>query len=281
MTGNDCYSKIYFRRSGSNESSIRERPHFMDFHLLKARGEGEYPGHIHDKYEMIYVLTGQYRCRINDCEMTLSPRQLLLIKPGDYHQDHFQRGQRHFVLHFELKENLFSQGIAVEDQLIRGPVEGIVQIFHELERESTGRGGDLFSPFLQDALLETLFWRIAREFPPLALSDNFRLYSKKRIFSARLYNLFGESLNKPLPVEQMAGELGMTRRTLSRECRRLLGSSPAELFLDFRLGMAETLLKRGDRSVKEVCHELGFDSPFNFSRAFFRVKGIRPSDITP
>ena len=67
------------------------KPYFLDFHLLKVEQDYEYPGHKHLNYEVIVVLKEHYYCCLNSTELRVSPGQLLIIQPGDIHQDHLKK----------------------------------------------------------------------------------------------------------------------------------------------------------------------------------------------
>ena len=152
------FRKEYVKRPEGLSLSGVIRPRFVNYHRLIVNEDLEYPAHIHDEYELIWVENGPYRCSLNGQELTLQNEEVLVIKPGDHHQDHLHRGQSHFVLHFTLKDPLFAPRILPESQIGTGRLRNAVFLFREMERESsTGQGSDRFSGSLQDALMETLF----------------------------------------------------------------------------------------------------------------------------
>jgi hypothetical protein len=91
-----------FRRPQLADPGVRVRPIFDAYHALRLEGDYEYPRHQHMNYEVILVDRGPYRCELNGEELTLLAGQVLVVKPGDWHQDHLRDGQRHHVLHFRL-----------------------------------------------------------------------------------------------------------------------------------------------------------------------------------
>jgi AraC-like DNA-binding protein len=80
-------------------------------------------------------------------------------------------------------------------------------------------------------------------------------------------------------VEQLAGMMQISKRSLSMKCRALLGDSPAQLFTRFKIQKAVQLLSHTDRPVKEISYELGFENPYHFSRVFRRICGTTPSTL--
>jgi AraC-like DNA-binding protein len=64
---------------------------------------------------------------------------------------------------------------------------------------------------------------------------------------------------------------------LSREFRRAYGESPYGYLMTRRIERAMALLRRGDRSVTEVCFAVGCSSLGTFSSRFTELVGVPPS----
>jgi len=173
--------KERYRRPQQAEMGRRVRPAFEDFHLLRMEGDAEYPRHQHTRYEVIFVERGPYRCELNSTELTLGNGEVLVIKPGDWHQDHLRDGQRHYVLHFRIESAiegvppppLFHDGVSSDVQVCRGAAHaGHLRLLHELGDEANDSAA--YAGAVQDGLLEVLFWRIVRGLSPEVLSVPFR-----------------------------------------------------------------------------------------------------------
>jgi AraC-like DNA-binding protein len=61
-------------------------------------------------------------------------------------------------------------------------------------------------------------------------------------------------------VDQMAAAAGLSRAYFSREFRRAFGESPHSYLLTRRLERAAALLRNTDRSVAEICFDVGLTS---------------------
>ncbi|MER7015243.1 helix-turn-helix transcriptional regulator [Saccharopolyspora sp. NPDC000359] len=81
----------------------------------------------------------------------------------------------------------------------------------------------------------------------------------------------------PLDVEALARGVGMSAGHLSRQFRRAFGESPYSYLMTRRIERAMALLRRGDRSVTEVCFEVGCSSLGTFSTRFTELVGMSPS----
>ncbi|MFI6369902.1 helix-turn-helix transcriptional regulator [Streptomyces sp. NPDC050546] len=82
---------------------------------------------------------------------------------------------------------------------------------------------------------------------------------------------------QPLDVEALARGVHMSAGHLSREFRQAYGESPYSYLMTRRIERAMALLRRGDRSVTEVCFEVGCSSLGTFSTRFTELVGMPPS----
>lgn len=82
---------------------------------------------------------------------------------------------------------------------------------------------------------------------------------------------------RPLSVEEIARGVHMSAGHFSREFRRAYGESPYSYLMTRRIERAMALLRRGDRTVTEVCFEVGCSSLGTFSTRFTELVGMSPS----
>jgi len=77
-------------------------------------------------------------------------------------------------------------------------------------------------------------------------------------------------------VSEIAREVGLSVRHLSRVVRAFTGVSPAEYIEQTRLHRAATLLVKTDDPIKQVAQMAGYTDVHHFTRAFRRVYGCPP-----
>jgi AraC-like DNA-binding protein len=80
-----------------------------------------------------------------------------------------------------------------------------------------------------------------------------------------------------LDVEDMAAAAGLSRAHFSREFRRAFGETPHQYLLTRRLARAAALLRTTDRSVAEICLDVGLTSVGSFTTSFTRTYGMPPT----
>jgi AraC-like DNA-binding protein len=82
---------------------------------------------------------------------------------------------------------------------------------------------------------------------------------------------------QPLDVEALARGVHMSAGHLSRQFKVAYGESPYSYLMTRRIERAMTLLRRGDRSVTDVCFAVGCSSLGTFSTRFSELVGMSPS----
>jgi AraC-like DNA-binding protein len=82
---------------------------------------------------------------------------------------------------------------------------------------------------------------------------------------------------EPLGVDDLARAAGLSRAHFSREFRRTFGESPHAYLLTRRLERAASLLRTTDRSVAEICFDVGLQSVGSFTTSFTRTYGMSPT----
>ena len=85
------------------------------------------------------------------------------------------------------------------------------------------------------------------------------------------------NVEEPLKPDEIAGYLGVSRRTLERLFQRQLGMTPAQKYLEIRLERARLAMLRGSRSLDEVAQSVGFASPSHFIARYKQAFGKTPA----
>jgi AraC-like DNA-binding protein len=155
-------------------------------------------------------------------------------------------------------------------------VEGIEQtlalLFSETERVRCGQR------LLADRLFEVLLLQMLRwllDHPAEGGIQDGLLSGLSHPKLARLLTALHERPGEAWPLEAMASVAGMSRSAFAAEFKAVLGTTPAEYLLRWRISIAQTRL-RGGLPVKTVSDKLGYASASAFSRAFTQVAGVSP-----
>src|SRR5437660_12019043 len=95
----------------------------------------------------------------------------------------------------------------------------------------------------------------------------------------RARDLIRDCYAEPVTLADCAGEAGLSPWHLLRSFRAAFGETPKEFLTRLRLERAQYLLTTTNRSVTDVCFDIGFSSLGTFSVLFKRHVGASPKDF--
>lgn len=93
-----------------------------------------------------------------------------------------------------------------------------------------------------------------------------------------LQRWIAENYRRPLALEDMAAQAGMTVRTLIRHCNRSLGMTPAQYLQRIRVEAAMDALQWTRNPVKQITWDVGYEDVNSFQRLFKRQTGLAMVD---
>ncbi len=98
-------------------------------------------------------------------------------------------------------------------------------------------------------------------------------------FISRFKSLVEERLSdSKLSVEDLAGDMGLSRVQLYRKVKAMTGSTPIDLLRKARLAQAQRMLQESTLSVSEIAYQVGFASPSYFTKCYKDEFGTVPGE---
>ncbi len=91
-------------------------------------------------------------------------------------------------------------------------------------------------------------------------------------------SLMEANYEEPLPTEEIARLVGVSRRQLERLFKQYLNSLPSRYYLELRLVRARQLLQQTSQSILQIGLSCGFSSGPHFSSAYRHHFGITPRE---
>lgn len=85
------------------------------------------------------------------------------------------------------------------------------------------------------------------------------------------------TLDRHVTVEELAETACMSMSTFYRHFRTEFGMTPLQYVTKCRMERAQTLLREANRTVTEVCYDVGFNSVSHFTSKFKEHVGMTPS----
>jgi transcriptional regulator GlxA family with amidase domain len=91
-------------------------------------------------------------------------------------------------------------------------------------------------------------------------------------------SLMEAAIEEPVPLGELTQRTGVSQRQLERLCKRYLGATPAQYYVQLRLERARRMLRQTDMSVAEVAIACGFVSLSHFAKVYRRHYGLSPRE---
>ena len=245
---------------------------------IAVRRFGSFARHRHAEYELLAIQRGTYRARIDGRAVSAAGGTIVVVQPGEEHEDLFAPGVRFTGVGLRLDAAVASPPLLRADapRVLSAPAS-TAALLRGLRREALV--SDQASQGLLDAGAGRLFWELARLVPAADRDPAWAAGDDDHRFLRDLDLAFAAVIAVPVAVRALAGRLGLGPTAFTARCRRLLGLAPAAALRLYRLERARLLLLAGDIAVGEAAARCGFASQFHFSRAFARRYGHPPSAL--
>jgi AraC-like DNA-binding protein len=96
-------------------------------------------------------------------------------------------------------------------------------------------------------------------------------------YVGRALALLHERPAAPWTIEDLSGQVGLSRSALHERFVSLIGQPPVQYLTNWRMQLASRLLLEGRSTVATVAVDVGYDSEAAFARAFKRLVGMPPA----
>lgn len=239
----------------------------------KGRFSWDTQRHCNADYELHMILSGNCVMSVEDQEYALSAGNAIVILPGHYHQplsisNAFQKlSVSFFPFSGKVKESIHDTGAFSVVSLSDAMLQLAFQIIEESAK------GLPFQRDLTGAMLTQLMVYMLRKLsvPESAnapeLSNNWRIDV--------IDNFFSEDLTYGTQM-QLAEQLHLSRRQLSRVMQTHYGTSFREKLQSSRMNRAAWLLRTTDLTIAQVYSDVGYDSEAAFYQNFKSFFGMTP-----
>lgn len=172
----------------------------------------------------------------------------------------------------------FSQMLALAfPEVIVMPLARLAGISHLVETFFAEAGSDApGSKAMADRMCEVVLGYVARHALQDGLCRGGALAAAADPQIAAAVRAIHTRYHCALDLDQLASEAGMSRTRFVRRFRELVGTSPHDYLVTYRIGVAQDLLTRRV-PVKAVAGRVGFATASAFVRRFKEVVGVPPA----
>ena len=247
--------------------------------------------HFHKEFELIYFLEGQGLRIVGDHISNFKKGELVLVGEWLPHlwrnEEGIDKGLNSdfIVLKFpKLLDgvNLFS---LPEFSEIRSLLHNSKQGIH-FSQQTVSRVHDSILKLMNKSSTEILIHslkllhQLSREKGYKLLSNaNFNLpteISRENRLQV-VINFIFENYNKAISLEEISSVAYMTPPAFCRYFKSRTNKTFSQFLNDFRISRACQYLIDGEKSIKQICFDAGFNSMTNFNRTFKKSKGTTPT----
>ncbi len=262
------------------------------YRLSKTVGD-DYPLDLrwHEQMEIKYIVSGKMEIVCNSQVHCVEEGDLIIINPYERHTNHVAKGTNvtYHMLLVDLSENftgfLFDRYFA---PYLRGEYRfGTVIRKSELVKKALDMFGalcadDAVRPIKTYGLFLDLFSHLQKDKTkmnyPLTVDRSENSKCQENIVTTTLNYIF-EHYAEPIKLSEVAKLCFITEEHLCRTFKAVVGKSPKNFIVEFRIGKAEVFMLHSKLSIKEVAGECGFKDSAYFCRCFKKYKGISPSEF--
>lgn len=104
------------------------------------------------------------------------------------------------------------------------------------------------------------------------------IHRKSNTFTARVIRYMQENIQDNLTLPQLAAYFKLSPSHFSAKFQQETGISPIRYFTRLKMQKACQMMEYSTLMINEISQNLGFSDPAYFSRTFFKVVGVSPSD---
>ena len=93
---------------------------------------------------------------------------------------------------------------------------------------------------------------------------------------ARAVRLMAARIAEPVPLEEIAGQAGVSARQMERQFKQATGQSPSHYYRALRLKAARQLVVYSNDSMAEIAHAVGYASSTPLVQHYREAFGLTP-----
>lgn len=232
-------------------------------------------GRILNEYQIIYISEGSGTFTSGDNTFEVVPGSVLLLFPNILHtyKPNIEVGWTEFWVGFQ---GNYADTLVQEEILT--PSKPFYRIGYHTSLLS------LFAAIFEEVnKQEPLYqFRVGAKIMSL-LAEVFSFgkkdiqHSKSQEIVERAKHIFNEHIYEHLDLDEVAGEIGISKSHLCEVFRLYTDMTPYQYFIHAKINKAKELLETENLSIKEISFKLGFRDQYYFSRLFRNKTGIPPS----
>jgi len=228
-----------------------------------------------NEYQMVYIPTGRGTLEMDACHYPVEAGSLFLLFPDVAHAYHPDPASGWTELWVGFRgpqiDALLAAGIISPAKPLYQPgyqarlIGGFQTIFEQVKRQL---------PLYQFRVCAEVMRLLAETLSLDRLSTQ-PTRSQEIVEQAKAF--IENHISTAFDLERLGAEVRLSLPHLNDVFKSYTGMTPYQYCIHVKINRAKEILALGQRSVKEISWQLGFDDPYYFSRLFKKKTGFSPS----
>lgn len=277
------YKNVYVPQKQFNVSSINTA------FIRDIDEQFDFPGEMHDFWEMVYVINGSATITENSKVYFLSGGNVIFHKPMEFHKLYIQNEMsKILIISFKYDGNIIDNlgdGLfkftQTQHEMLMDMYNQIYSTFSVSQGDiSPKESNDTTERELNELILFAKFnhflLTMAKELSPIKSKDSHTKLSSGIESYKQIVKLLNEHIYENLTVEDIALMSHMGRSNIQKLFHTYCGCGVMQQFNRMKITKSISMMKDG-LNLNEISEKLSFSSPNYFSAVFKRETGTMPS----
>ncbi|SDK08521.1 helix-turn-helix domain-containing protein [Natronincola ferrireducens] len=253
----------------------------------------EYPIHMHDELEIIYVIEGEINLKDTFHSYTLEQGDVYFINGGDLHSI-YKKSDSNLILFLQIDLENYKKYHPYVDKIIyicdsyynkahREEIERIKQYLIKIMLEVLNKEEGYRKKV--EALVISCLLNLINDFQYYSMDDkklkNENKYKGDHFQIQRIHRITDyiySNYNKKISLEQISKEEHISKYYLTRLLKYGVGYGFQDTVNLVRVELSEKLLLGTEMTIEDIVHECGFSSYRYYTKHFKKFFGITPSE---
>lgn len=242
--------------------------------------------HWHEEYEILGVLKGSVGMHIQSEERLVKEGEFILTNPNEIHEIQNPQGQENLCMILQLRPELFHLSEKDTSEIrfyVNDPEDEPEPGFAYFYRQAAAIAYESLSEEAHAPFhLRALVYKLAADLLDYVVHDvryKDNLAVTDRDTMIRTLDYINGHMDQEDLLDQICYKEGMSRKTLDRCAKSVLGMSMKELVDSLRVEKAKNLLKNTEKNMNYILDVCGFGSEKTFYRKFHAMTGQTPGEF--
>ena len=278
----------------TQEELLVQKLHFTDEHfkiIAKEQRPAQTERALHEEIEVKYFYEGNSAIMIDSEVYIAKPGDIAIVNPYEIHTtvNIDQHSGRYYLIivgldflnevnqaALDLRYNFIGKSKKIQN-LIQGDTR-LQAIILRVVEELTGKEEN-YRLAVQN-LMSEFFVLLFRKYENKSYAEKFESENVKyvELISPALSKMHVDYAKK-FTLEELAELCSVSKYHFCRMFKRAMNVTPVQYLTEYRVGLAEAMLKGTKKSVSDVAWQCGFDDESYFSRCYKKIKGVSPMNV--